>query len=259
VTHPGSERLAVLARAAQARVVQLSDTHLAVADGVPPTVAGLIEWIAADPPDLVVVTGDIVYEDPDDRADREFARAVIGGLPCPWVAIPGNHDIGFYDEAGQLDRRLTAFTTTWGADRFALDVAGWRLVGANAYTVGHDGDDAWLATAFDGAQQAALFIHHPLDAEPDDGWQMPEAVRGRVGGLLAGAPVRVVGSGHRHCAVVRDRPGGAVAGDAAHVWAPSTTLHGNAYHGGDPRPGAVEYRFAGDGTVTNRFVPAPRR
>jgi 3',5'-cyclic AMP phosphodiesterase CpdA len=248
-----------LAAAAEARVVQLSDTHVAEAEGVPAPLAGLLDWIAADPPDLVILTGDIVYQDPDHDADRAFARAVVGALPCPWVAIPGNHDVGFYDETDHRDRRLAAFVDTWRADRFALDVAGWRLVGANAYTIGDGAADDWLAGACDGAQPVALFIHHPLDAEPVDGWEMPGTVRARVAELLDGAPVRVVASGHRHCAVVRDRPGGPAAGDAVHVWAPSGHLRGNnAYHAGDPSPGAVEHRFAADGGYAHRFVPAPR-
>jgi 3',5'-cyclic AMP phosphodiesterase CpdA len=243
---------------AEARVVQLSDTHLARAHGVPPAVAALLDWIAADPPDLVVVTGDIVYVDPDDDADREFAREVLDALPCRRVAIPGNHDIGFFDETAELDRRRAAFVAAWGAERFALDLAGWRLVGINAYTLGDPEADGWFADALRGVEHVALFTHQPIYAEPVDGWEMPTAARTRFGELTAGAPVRVIATGHRHCAVVLDHPGGDVAGDAVHVWAPSTTLTGqHAYHGGDPTRGAVEYRFAADGTFTQRIVPAP--
>jgi 3',5'-cyclic AMP phosphodiesterase CpdA len=243
---------------ADARVVQLSDTHLAHADGVPPSLAWLLDWIAADPPGLVVITGDIVYVDPDDDADREFARDVLDALPCRWVAIPGNHDIGFFDEVAELARRRAAFVAAWGAERFAVELKGWRLVGINAYTLGDPEADEWFAGALRGAEHVAVFTHQPVDAEPVDGWEMPAAARLRFGELTAGAPVRVVATGHRHCAVVRDRPGGDVAGDAIHVWAPSTTLTGqNAYHGGDPTRGAVEYRFATDGSFTHHIVPAP--
>jgi 3',5'-cyclic AMP phosphodiesterase CpdA len=250
-------RLAQLAGTSSVRVVQLSDVHLAVADGVPPSVRRLLDWIAADPPDLVVATGDLVEIDPDLEADRVFARSVIGSLPCPWVAIPGNHDIGFFDEAERLGPRLAAFVGAWGDDRFALDAAGWRLVGLNAYRLGDDGIDEWIAPALDGSAPIAVFIHHPVDGEPSDGWEMPTAARNRFAQLVAGRPVRLVASGHRHCAVVRERPGGPAAGDAVHVWAPSTTLTGETpYHGGDPAPGAVEYRFAADGTFSHRFVSA---
>jgi 3',5'-cyclic AMP phosphodiesterase CpdA len=239
------------------RVVQLSDTHLAAAEGVPASLAGLLDWIRSDPPDLVVVTGDVVYGDPDHDGDRSFARSVIGPLGCPWVVIPGNHDIGFFDELDRLPGRLDAFTEMWRADRFAREALGWRLVGINAYTVGDPTADEWTTVSLVGAENVAVFIHQPVDGEPSDGWELPHGVRRRLGELLDRSPVRLVASGHRHCAVVRDRPGGAVAGDAVHVWAPSTTLVGpEPYHGGDPAPGAVEYRFAADGTFSHRFVPA---
>jgi 3',5'-cyclic AMP phosphodiesterase CpdA len=241
-----------------ARVVQLSDTHLDHTVGVPTALAELLDWIAADPPGLVVISGDIVYLDPDDDADRAFARTVFDVLPCRWVAIPGNHDIGFFDENAQLERRRAAFIATWGAERFAVDLAGWRLVGINAYTIGDPEADEWLTGALRDAEHLAVFTHQPVDAEPVDGWEMPSAIRQRFGELIAGAPLRVVATGHRHCAVVRERPGGGVAGDAVHVWAPSTSLTGqNAYHGGDPATGAVEYRFAPDGTCSHRIVRAP--
>ena len=100
-----------------------------------------------DPPDLVVHTGDIVLEDPDDDADRAFAAGLMVGLPCPYVVIPGNHDVGFYGDEAHLPRRLEAFTATWGADRFVRDVDGWRLVGVDAYLLGTAEHDRWLAAA----------------------------------------------------------------------------------------------------------------
>lgn len=243
---------------AHARVVQLSDTHLAHSTGVPPTLAALLDWIAGDPPDLVVVSGDIVYFDPDDAADRAFARTVLDTLPCRWVAIPGNHDVGFFDELDELERRRAAFVDTWGADRFEVELGGWRLVGVNAYTLGDVEADQWLAGALGGADHLAVFTHQPVEGDPVDGWEMPLSARRRFGELITGSPVRVVACGHRHCAVARDHPGGGVAGDALHLWAPSTTLTGqSAYHGGDPTPGAVEFRFAADGTWAHRFVAAP--
>jgi 3',5'-cyclic AMP phosphodiesterase CpdA len=187
---------------------------------------------------------------------------VIDALPCRWVAIPGNHDVGFFDETAELQRRRAAFVATWGADRFAVEFGGWRLVGINTYTLGDPAADEWFAGALrrahHDAEHVAVFTHQPVDGEPVDGWEMPGAARRRFGELIAGAPVRVVATGHRHCAVVRERPGGDVAGQAVHVWAPSTTLTGQRAHdGGDPAPGAVEYRFAADGEWSHRFVRAP--
>jgi len=231
------------------RVVQLSDTHLAAATGEPDSVRGLLDWIRAEPPDLVVHTGDMVWEDPDDTLDRAFARLVLSKLPCPLLALPGNHDVGFF-EHDRLPARLDAFRATWGDDHFVVDADGWRLVGVDVYTVGDEEADAGVARALDTDRPIAVFIHQPLAAEPQDGWQLPDHVLARCHELLAGRDVRVVASGHRHCRVVRADDGG-----ATHVWAPSTTLVGpEPYHGGDPSPGAVEYRFEPDGTWSHRFV-----
>lgn len=231
------------------RVVQLSDSHLAAATGEPDSVRSLVAWIRSDPPDLVVHTGDIVWEDPDDTLDRAFARLVLSKLGCPLVAVPGNHDVGFFDRP-RLPARLEAFRATWDADRFVVDADGWRLIGIDVYTVGDDEADAWVANALDNDRPIAVFVHQPLAGEPQDGWQLPDDVLARCDAMLAGHDVRVIASGHRHCRVVRCDAGG-----ATHVWAPSTTLVGpEPYHGGDPSPGAVEYVFEPDGTWSHRFV-----
>jgi hypothetical protein len=233
------------------RVVQLSDTHLSAAVGVPPPLRSLIDWIEADPPDLVVHSGDIVWEDPDLAVDRAFAREVIGALPCPVHVIPGNHDVGFF-EAEHFAGRLAAFRETWGTDRFVVDTDGWRMVGIDVYAVGDGAADEWTGRALDTGDPLAVFLHQPLTGEPTDGWQLPERVREHLTHVTAGRDVRLIAAGHRHCAVERRRPG-----EATHIWAPSATLTGsNRYHGGDPSPGAVEYQFDRDGSWTHRFVGA---
>jgi alkaline phosphatase D len=235
------------------RVIQLSDTHLATSAGIPEPMQSLIDWIASDPPDLVVHSGDIVFEDPDDPGDRRFSRAVMSTLSCPFVAIPGNHDVGFF-EADHFARRLDTFRQTWGDDRFVVDADGWRLIGVDVYAVGSPDDDDWLRAALDTSDPVAAFVHQPLAAEPADGWQLPEEVRARFAQQLVVSKVRVLASGHRHCAATR-RPTDPTS-EPTHVWAPSATLTGHRYHDGDPSPGAVDYRFERDGSWSHRFVTA---
>ncbi len=235
-----------LAEVDSARVVQFSDTHLSHRHGVPDPVLQLLDAVDDDPPDLLVVSGDIVFEDPDDEADREFAHAVLTGVPCPVLAIPGNHDIGFYNETTERGRRIAAFIGTWGSDRFAVDVAGWRLVGANAYLLGDAEHDQWLHDAVASDRPAAVFIHQPQGGgEPADGWETPPWARDAFKVATAGGRVQLVASGHLHRSIDR----------GAEVWAPSTTIVGESHlDGTDPALGAVEYTFRRTGDVTTRFV-----
>jgi alkaline phosphatase D len=230
----------------RARVVQITDTHLSPRFGVPPEWAALIDWLRHDPPDLVVNTGDIVYEDPDDDSDRAFARRLHDELPAPLVVIPGNHDIGFYGEDAERPRRLATFRDTWGGDRFVADLAGWRLVGADAYLLGSSEHDEWLAAAVAVDRPVLVFVHQPVDDPSDDEWVMPPEPGTAFTRAVAGADVRLLACGHRHRSRLLD---GA-------LWAPSLTLVGDTDRddGADPRPGFVELVLSPDGGLRHEVV-----
>lgn len=231
--------------AARARIVQISDTHFSVSRGVPRQWTAVLDWLGDDPPDLLVHTGDIVYEDPDDDADRAFAKHLLDQAPVPYVVIPGNHDIGFYGEEADQPRRLAAFRATWGDDRFVRDVAGWRLVGADVYLLGAPEHDDWLRAALTTRGPVLAFVHQPLRGEPADEWQMTEAAREAFARAADGADIRVVASGHRHCSLAAGRA----------VWAPSLTLtSGDPVDGSDPRPGLVEHTLSSNGEHDHRVV-----
>ena len=171
-------------------------------------------------------------------------------LPSPLVTIPGNHDIGFYGEEEQRPARLAAFVETWGGDRFSIDAAGWRLVGANAYLLGEPDHDAWLAESVAVERPIAVFIHQPVVDERRDGWEMPPAAIAAFNQAVDGADVRLVASGHRHRYADRGRD----------VWAPSTTIPGEQRdEWSDPRLGAVEFTFRADGTFESPPHPRPVR
>ncbi len=239
---PGSDRSD---GADTARVVQLSDTHLSAAAGVPAAWTAAVRWLHDDPPDLVVHSGDIVLVDPDDDEDRRFARDLVATIPGEVVVIPGNHDVGFYDEeVTVIERRVATFRATWGDDRFVRDLAGWRLVGIDAYVLGQPEHDAWFREAVAGDAPVLVFVHQPVRGDRDDGWQMSGAARAAFDTAIAGADVRVVASGHRHC--WRD--------DGRDVWAPSLTLHGSGEDRGDPAPGFLEHRLGLDGTHVVRVI-----
>lgn len=231
--------------AATARIVQITDTHFSAAAGVPPQWPATVAWLRADPPDLVVHTGDVVLEDPDDDADWELAVQLLADVPEPRRSIPGNHDIGFYGEEHDRGRRLDAFRRRLGDDRFTCDLAGWRIVGCDAYLLGQADHDDWLRAVTSVVAPVLVFVHQPVEGDEPDGWEMPAAARHAFSAALAGADVRVVASGHRHC--------GGQLGRA--VWAPSLTLIGEgAGPGFDPRRGIVEHVVSTDGQHRWRVV-----
>ena len=247
----------------QIRVVQVSDTHLSAAAGEPPQWAALRAWLIADPPDLVVHTGDIVLEDPDDEADRITARHMFDGLDLPQVFIPGNHDVGFYDEPQRLPVRLDAFRRTWGDDRFVRDIGAWRLIGVNAYLLGHDSPlgrvhDRWFAETTRTGRFTMVFVHQPPLGDIPDEWEMPAHASKAFADAIADRNIVLIASGHRHCAALR------TIGPYAIAWAPSLTLRGDDTaawldeQGAEdirPDPGALEHRFFPDGTLDTRIIP----
>jgi 3',5'-cyclic AMP phosphodiesterase CpdA len=226
----------------RARIVQLSDTHFSAPEGAPAQWPAVLAWLRADPPDLVVHSGDIVFEDPDDDADRAFAKDLLDAVPAPLVVIPGNHDVGSYGEEDLLPGRLSTFVATWGADRFTRDLAGWRVVGVDAYLLGIDEKhDAWFAGAVRADRPVLVFVHQPVRGDGHDEWVMADRARAAFDAAVAGADVRVIASGHRHRA---HRIGPS-------VWAPSLTLTGPTDDRdlpGDVRPGLLEHVVADDGS-----------
>lgn len=74
------------------RIAHLADLHFGSED--PRIVAALTEVLNRDPPDLVVIAGDLTL----GARSGEFraARAFIEDLAAPVLAVPGNHDITPY-------------------------------------------------------------------------------------------------------------------------------------------------------------------
>ena len=162
-------------------LLQVSDTHLDPIGGPP-----LANWnavvaaVAAEPPDLVVHTGDLLLHEPDHDANHAFVRAQLDRLAAPWRAVPGNHDVGdgppapWFGEAATPARRAR-YRRHWGDDFWTHRLGDWRLLGINSLLLG-SGLDAereqalWLdAQLADTAQPTALFLHKPLFAvAPDD-------------------------------------------------------------------------------------------
>ncbi|BBK36559.1 hypothetical protein STAQ_16370 [Allostella sp. ATCC 35155] len=130
---------------------------------IPTLLERLGEVVARQRPDLVVLTGDLVdvphpllHGDPADHAtamaeaeaDYRLLRGWLDRLPCPWRAIPGNHD------------RLDAFEAAFGTGRETESHhGGFRVVGFEDWEVA--GNQAQRVGA-----QRALFERVLADPDP---------------------------------------------------------------------------------------------
>ena len=146
----------------------------------------------------------------------------------PWLAIPGNHDIGDVgdaDDSVDAERRGRYFDA-FGEGSWAVVLDGWRLVGVDVQTLASPLDASrrlwpWLEGAMAGPEPIAFFLHRPLhplaEGEFDDPIRyVGEPTRGALLDLIDRHDVRLVASGHVHQwrQVDHDR--------RRHVWAPST-------------------------------------
>ena len=218
-----------------ARIIVISDPHLSPTHGFFwDNWCRACEVVNRLAPDAVIVSGDLCINGPDSDAEVAFARQALGRLVPPVHAVPGNHDVGDEPPGQEADQiidasRLQRWLSVFGADRFAFDADGWRVLGINAQLLGlglpqEDEQDAWLDVELGAAARPDLLaLHKPLFLQSADETAVtatsinPEP-RARLLRRLRGAPVRAVISGHLHCHrdVVRD--------GLRHVWAPSTAF-----------------------------------
>jgi 3',5'-cyclic AMP phosphodiesterase CpdA len=217
------------------RIVQVSDLHLSPTHGF-----FVSNWrrtltrIAALAPDLVIITGDLAINGPEENAELAFARAEIERLGPPWRVLPGNHDIG--DEPPGQDPsqiidgpRLQRWRRWFADDWWIAESPEWRLVGLNAQLFGSGladeaRQDEWLEAVLSApeARDIAIFLHKPLFVESIADAASPDCVtpapRRRLLNRFARAPVRMVACGHMHC--YRHARHGAL--DL--LWAPATSF-----------------------------------
>ena len=88
-----------------ARIAHLSDVHFGAHD--PEVVAGAEAWLAAERPDLVVISGDFTQRARVDQyreAGAFLDRLEAAGLKT--LGVPGNHDVPLYDIVQRFTRPL---------------------------------------------------------------------------------------------------------------------------------------------------------
>jgi len=103
------------------RLTQISDTHLS--RRLPKLIRNferIAEHVEATRPNLVLNTGDIGFDGPNQPDDLAFARSLHDALPVACRYLPGNHDIGDNptqigpvpkEKAGRAISRCSGMTT----------------------------------------------------------------------------------------------------------------------------------------------------
>ena len=89
-------------------VVQVSDTHISQSHAYfIHNWECFLEEMDALRPDLVVHSGDVTFNGPDAPEEIAFGRAQLERLPCPYLVVPGNHDVGEPPPVARLDQPVT--------------------------------------------------------------------------------------------------------------------------------------------------------
>lgn len=86
-------------------IAHISDLHFGTE--LPELAAGLRADLAANPPSLVVVSGDLTQR--ARRGQFALAQAYLATLPKPQLVVPGNHDVPLYDVVRRFLSPLTRY------------------------------------------------------------------------------------------------------------------------------------------------------
>ncbi len=205
------------------RLVHLSDLHFGHHDDT--VVASLEAEIAAQKPDLVVVSGDFTQI----GSPSEFAKAreFLDTLSAPNFAVPGNHDVPernlmrrFFNPYGcyrrYINRDLEPFLHRDGVALAGLKTsrrANWRGLNWSDGAISKDQletlEDRFASVPDDTVK--VVVAHHPLLHPEEPMAKQQNRVRraDKALKLFSRVGVRLVLSGHFHMSYVRrhDRPG----------------------------------------------------
>lgn len=194
-----------------ARIAHLSDVHFGAHD--PKVVAGAEAWLAAERPDLVVISGDFTQRATVDQYREAAAfldRLEAAGLAT--LGVPGNHDVPLYDVVQRFTRPLHRYRRyidddlcPWfESDRLAvLGINTARSLTFKDGRISHE-QMAIIRERFRDVPKdrtKILVTHHPLFEMPiGEAGEASEAV-GRHGEALqaiADAGVHILLAGHFH-------------------------------------------------------------
>jgi 3',5'-cyclic AMP phosphodiesterase CpdA len=255
------------------RVVVVSDSHLSarVADSGRNWSAA-VRHVEAVQPDLVIHVGDVSMDGARDAEDLSYARSRMEHLPAPWLAVPGNHDVGdtpsphIDPDDAMTAERLARWCDLFGPDHWATDLDGWRLVGLDAQLFGTGlpaEADQWgflagALAATDGTRRRLLLVVHKpvaasgaeLAAAPPYRF-IPSPAREALWEWAKDGDAQAVLSGHVHQARALQVEG------VTQLWAPTTWAvlpESMQRTVGSKRCGIMQLELPEDGPLVHQVV-----
>jgi 3',5'-cyclic AMP phosphodiesterase CpdA len=254
------------------RIVQVADTHISRKRAYfVDNWDVFVEEMRRQPPDLIVHAGDVSFDGADDEDDIAFARREKDRLCAPWIAIPGNHDVGESPLAVRLGQpvnaeRMARWRRHYGDSRWCRDVGSWRLIGIDTALLGSGDAQEREQVAFlerslaERAGRPVMLFQHmpPFEDEPEDPafttMAVPAAARTWLLDLCLRNGVAVIACGHLHVYRRMEYRGIEI------VWAPATSFFNiveKQRRGlGVPRAGYVEWILK-DRAISHRLVEPP--
>lgn len=218
------------------KVIQISDTHLSSKRAYAlENWQATLRYIQDNQPDLVIHTGDIVLDDPDDLDDLKFGFEQLNRIPVPWKVVPGGHDVGDsppdpwqgqYITNSRLDRYLGYYRN----DKWGFEFGDWYFIGLNCqlFNSGLDEEEEqwdFLRSQLKSAitKRIALFFHKPpceqsFFEDTDTVSYIPQRSRKDLFSIIKDHKVSMICVGHRHTYLTFQSQGITV------VAAPTTSL-----------------------------------
>lgn len=206
------------------KIAVLSDPHIGSTNPVfVPNWDKVVQHVnARHDIDLAIILGDLTLLGSEQAEDLLFGRRALEALNLPWLALPGNHDVGDIARTSHQpsnSERLQLWNEHYGPGHWHDDrLAGWRLIGINSQIIGTglaEEEAQWealsQALATCGSRKPVLFTHMPLFlkewAEEDrPAWALMTEGRDRLRALILEHGVRAVVTGHMHRTIQFDTP-----------------------------------------------------
>lgn len=189
------------------RIYQFADIHFGSEN--PDAVAAALEVTHADPPNLVVISGDVTQR--GKRSEFRDARRWISALDVETIVVPGNHDTPMLNLIARMSDAFSRFDDLFGGIADHVDAGRTQVYGLNTArgwqvrrnwaegSVNMEDLDVILARAETTPEcHHVLVCHHPFISPPDAPLNIATRRGRRASRALAASPVSLLLTGHVH-------------------------------------------------------------